>query len=384
MIDFLFIDSHRNKSLSSLFSIDSQGFMRTLVVLDRELQSNYTLSIFMYDRTLKSYSLPTYIIIQILDDNDNLPYEPFLSNPYDLLIEQINHEETIIYEFKPVDLDDGFNGLVSIECLNCTTISYFHLIKNNSTNSSILITKENMTIPNGTYTLAFLFHDHGLLVRRERLYILKFNLIHRSMNDEQQYKKILFLTTSSLSILNKEKQFFKHFFLQKVQWRILLLLIFSWLILVLVALWTCYRYNHIIVKRQKEKEQKKQFEIQVRQHEIVNRTTTHSPKSLSFPINSKQQYEKEASTHDDDEIEDTSYDADHIITDANFVLTSGCTTNESNIRYVSSVTVFRKFVQITPNQTFGLYHSTEGTFFFKATSIFVRSVLFLHKKKQTF
>ncbi|CAF2757826.1 unnamed protein product [Rotaria sp. Silwood2] len=45
MVDFLFVDSYRNESLSNLFSIDSQGFIRTLVILDRELQSNYTLSI---------------------------------------------------------------------------------------------------------------------------------------------------------------------------------------------------------------------------------------------------------------------------------------------------------------------------------------------------
>jgi hypothetical protein len=54
-------------------------------------------------------------------------------------------------------------------------------------------------------------------------------------------------------------------------------------------------------------------------------------------INSTHLYEKETLTpQEDDEVEDTSYDADHIITDANFVLTSGCTANESNVRYVSS------------------------------------------------
>ncbi|CAF3582600.1 unnamed protein product [Rotaria sordida] len=333
MVDFLFVDSYRNESLSNLFSIDSQGFIRTLVILDRELQSNYSLSILMYDPILKSYSLPTYIQIQILDDNDNLPFEPFLSNPFDLLIEQINNEETVIYEFKPIDLDDGLNGLVSIECLNCTSNYYFNLIKNNLTNSSILITKVNVTVPDGIYTLAFLLRDHGLPISRERFYTLKFNLTHRLINEEENNENF-FLTTSSMPFLMRQKNFLSKLFLEKFQWRFLILLVISWFILVLTAIWTCYRYDRISIKKRNENEQQhQQFEIHVRQHEIINQPITVLPKSLSLPNNSQQQYEKETLTHDDDEIEDTSYDADHIITDANFVLTSGCAANESNIRY---------------------------------------------------
>jgi hypothetical protein len=337
MVDFLFVDTQRNESLSNLFSIDSQGFIRTLVVLDRELQSNYTLSIFMYDPMLKSYSLPTYIIIQILDDNDNLPYEPFLSNPFDLAIEQMNNDETIIYEFKPIDLDDGPNGIVSIDCLNCSSTYYFHLIINNSTNSSILTTKSNITVPNGTYTLAFVLRDHGLIISRERLYTLKFNLTHRLINEGgEEEEGHLFDTTSSIPFFIKQKNFLSKLILQKFQWHFLILLITSWLVLVLIAFWTCYRYDRIFKKKQVEKQEHQQFEIQVRQHEVINQPRQILPKSSSLPINSQLQYEKETLTQDDDEIEDTSYDADHIITDANFVLTSGCTANESNIRYVSS------------------------------------------------
>jgi len=338
LIDFLFVDSHRNESLSNSFSIDSQGFLHTLVVLDRELQSNYTLSIFIYDSTLKSYSLPTSIFIQVLDDNDNLPYEPFLSNPFDLIIEQINNEETIIYEFKPTDLDDGLNGMISIDCLNCSSTYYFHLIINNFTNSSILITNSNVTIPDGKYTLAFILRDHGLFISRERIYTLTFNLTHRLINekeDEKNEEEYYFLTTSSIPFLIRQKNFLSNFILQKYQWRFLIVLIISWLILVLIAIWTCYRYNRISRSKKKEKEQQEQFEIQVRQHEIISSPIPILPKSSLLPTNSQQIYEKETLTQDDDEVEDTSYDADHIITDANFVLTSGCTTNESNVRYVS-------------------------------------------------
>jgi hypothetical protein len=348
LIDFLFVDSHRNESLSNLFSIDSQGFLHTLVILDRELQSNYTLSIFIYDSILKSYSLPTSIFIQVLDDNDNLPYEPFLSNPFDLIIEQINNEETIIYEFKPTDLDDGLNGMISIDCLNCSSTYYFHLIINNFTNSSILITNSNVTIPDGKYTLAFILRDHGLFISRERIYTLTFNLTHRLINekeDEKNEEEYYFLTTSSIPFLIRQKNFLSNFILQKYQWRFLIVLIISWLILVLIAIWTCYRYNRISRSKKKEKEEQEQFEIQVRQHEIISSPIPILPKSSLLPTNSQQIYEKETLTQDDDEVEDTSYDADHIITDANFVLTSGCTTNESNVRYVSFflfVLFFRK------------------------------------------
>ncbi|CAF3724556.1 unnamed protein product [Adineta steineri] len=345
-IDFLFVDSHQNESLSNIFSIDSQGFIHTLVILDRELQSNHTLSIFMYDRVLKSYSLPTYIIIQILDDNDNLPFEPFLANPFDLSIEQINNDETIIYEFQPIDLDDGLNGMISIDCLNCTSTYYFHLIINNLTNSTILVTKTNMTVPDGMYTLAFVLRDHGLFISRERLYTLKFNLTHRFITEEigrveeeennNGETNNFLLTTSSIPFFLRQKNFILKLFSQQFEWRFLVLLIISWLILVVIAIWTCYNYNRILKRRQKEKDEQQQFEIQVRQHEIINSPMATLPKSSSFPPNSHYQRGKETLTQEDDEVEDTSYDADHIITDANFVLTSGCTANETNGRFLGN------------------------------------------------
>lgn len=336
MINFLFVDSYQNESLSNMFTVDSQGFIHTLVVLDRELQSNYTLSLIIYDTTLKSYSLPTNVIIQVLDENDNLPYEPFLSNPFDLSIEQIGNEDTVIYEFKPIDLDDGSNGLVSIECLNCSSSYYFHLTKNNYTNSTILTTKLNLTVPDGMYAVAFLLRDHGLPISRERFYTLKFNITHRSMDEETDEN--FYVSTSSLPFIARQKSIFSRIFLQKSQWHFLLLLIISWLILVITALWTCYRYDRISRKKEQEQKQKqKQFEIQVRKHEVINPPLKLVPKTSILPSHSQKPHDKETLTHDEDEIEDTSYDADHIITDANFVLTSGCATNEPNIRCVSPI-----------------------------------------------
>lgn len=343
MVDFLFVDSQRNESVSSLFSIDSQGFLHTLTVLDRELQANYTLSIVMYDRILKSYSLPTNVAVQILDENDNLPFEPFLANPFELSVEQINDDETVIYEFQPIDLDDGPNGMISIDCLNCTGAYYFHLSVNNATNATILITKPNVTVPDGAYTLAFVLRDHGLFISRERLYTLKFNLTHRLIDDgdgdertaaerEQETHSIPPAAAAPLPFLARQKNLLVKLFSHKFEWRFLILLIVSWLVLVLIAIWTCYSYNRISRRKRKEKEQQEQFEIQVRQHEVISQPAPPLPKSASFPLTSHPPPGKETLTHEDDEIEDTSYDADHIITDANFVLTSGCAVND---RYVS-------------------------------------------------
>jgi hypothetical protein len=210
MVNFLFVDSQQNESLSGLFSIDSQGFIHTLVSFDREFQSNYSLYISMYDLILKSYAIPTYVIIKILDENDNIPYEPFLSNSSILSIEQIDNNETIIYEFKPIDYDDGLNGFVSIECLNCTSIFYFYI-----KNSSTLITRSNITIPNGIYTLAFIIRDHGLILFHKRLYTLTFNLTH------------------PINIDKYNRLFSWYYFL------------IIWLILVLIAIWTCYHSYQI-------------------------------------------------------------------------------------------------------------------------------------------
>jgi hypothetical protein len=223
MVDFLFVDSHRNESLSGLFSIDSQGFIYTLVILDREVQSNYTFYIFTYDPILKFYALPTCVIIQILDENDNIPSEPFLSNSPILSIEQINNDETIIYEFKPIDFDNDINGLVSIECLNCTSLFYFHII-----NSSILITRPNITVPDGLYTLTFILRDHGLIISHTKLYTLTFYLTHRL-----------------------KSKFLPKNFLLKISWEYFILFIIIWLLLILIISWICYHYDQILIKQQK-------------------------------------------------------------------------------------------------------------------------------------
>ncbi|CAM2708404.1 unnamed protein product [Rotaria socialis] len=224
MINFLFIDSHRNESLSGLFSIDSQGFIHTSAILDREIQSNYTLYVFMYDTMLKSYTAPTYVIIQILDENDNAPYEPFLSNSSILSIQQKKHDETVIYKFKPIDLDDGLNGLVSIECLNCSTLFYFHIV-----NSSILITRPKLKVPDGIYTLAFALRDHGLITSHEQIYTLTFNLSHRSNINEQEK---IFSTNSTHTN-----------FVLVYSWSYFIWFLIIWFILAFIASWRCYHYN---------------------------------------------------------------------------------------------------------------------------------------------
>lgn len=290
----------------------------------------------MFDPILKSYSLPTSILIEILDENDNLPYEPFLANPFDLSIEQSNNEETMIYEFKPIDLDDGPNGIVSIECLNCSSSSYFHLIENNSTrNISVLMTRTNVTVPDGIYSLGFLLRDHGSQIVRERVYTLTFNFSHRSNFDNEDER--ISATTSSMIFFMKRSNFFTRFSLEKFQWQMLACLLIFWLFLVIVALWTCCHYERKAKRKRDEKrrEQHERLERQVRQHEILGQTIISVQKSASFPVMLQPLPEKETLNQEEDEIEDTSYDADHIMTDANFVLTPAAAVNESNIRYVS-------------------------------------------------
>lgn len=175
----------------------------------------------MYDSILKSYSLPTQIFIEILDENDNPPYEPFLSNSSILSIEQINNEETIIYEFHPIDNDDGLNGLISIECLNCTSIFYISI-----QNSSILKLRSNVTIPIGLYTLAFIVRDHGLIISHKRLYTLTFNLTHHTNSKQQE----------------------KYFFLSKLSWHYFLII---WFILLIIILRAFYRYYQSLNSQEK-------------------------------------------------------------------------------------------------------------------------------------
>ena len=225
MIDFLFVDSQQNQSLFGLFSIDFQGFIHTLTSFDRELQSNYTFYLSIYDPMLNSYALPTQVIIEILDENDNPPYEPFLFNTSSFSIEQIDHTERIIYEFQPIDHDIGPNGFVSIECLNCSSIFTLQ-------NSSRLTTQSNRTIPNGIYTLAFRLRDHGLLISHQQLYILTFNLTHRETS--KQWNRVF---------LRSKEHFFQYFryYLPSI-----------WFILLLIILCTSYRYYQVSIEQSRD------------------------------------------------------------------------------------------------------------------------------------
>ncbi|CAF4651421.1 unnamed protein product [Rotaria sp. Silwood1] len=269
MIDFLFIDSYRNESLSGLFSIDSQGYIHTLVIFDREIQSNYTFYIFMYDRILKSYTFPTYIIIQILDENDHIPYEPFLSNSSILSIEQTNNDEIILYKFQPIDLDDGLNGFVSIECLNCLSIFYFNII-----NSSILITRRNIKIPDGLYTLNLMLRDHGLIISYKRFYTLKINLTH-SFNSKAEEK--LF-----------SMKFIYKYFLLKFSWQYFIIFLFIWFILVLMALWKCYYYDRILINKEiyQHKIISKRNKIFIPFYQIVSKNRNFSNDDVSSNLKS--------------------------------------------------------------------------------------------------
>ena len=225
MIDFLFVDSQENQSLSGLFSIDSQGFIHTLAIFDRELQSNYSVFISIYDPMLNSYAHPTQVIIEILDENDNPPYESILFNTSIFSIEQIDNTETIICEFQPIDHDIELNGLVSIECLNCSSIFYLE-------NSSRLTTRSNRTIPNGIYTLAFLMRDHGLIISHQHLYTLTFNLTHQEIS--RQWKQFF---------LHGKEHFIKYirYYFPTI-----------WFLFLLIILGTSYRYYQVSIEQTRD------------------------------------------------------------------------------------------------------------------------------------
>ena len=191
----------------------------------------------MYDPILESYALPTHVIIQVLDENDNIPYEPVLSKSPILLIEQMNNDVTIIYEFTPVDLDDGLNGLVSIECLDCTSTFYFHIV-----NSTVLITRPNITIPDGMYALTFILRDHGLLKSNKQFHTLTFSLTHH-LNYKNE-EKVFALSSIYENFLSRS-------------WHYYFLFIISWLALVVIISWTCYCYDQGSIKNQ------------IQQHEII-------------------------------------------------------------------------------------------------------------------
>ncbi|XP_054721266.1 cadherin-related tumor suppressor-like, partial [Uloborus diversus] len=105
-IEYSLVSQQNNKF--SLGPID--GLLRAIGPLDRELKSEYKVTVMAKDRGHPTQSSVTEITIEILDENDNSP--TFLQQQYSATVSENTSVGLSVLEVEATDVDEGLNGQV--------------------------------------------------------------------------------------------------------------------------------------------------------------------------------------------------------------------------------------------------------------------------------
>ncbi|CAF0764583.1 unnamed protein product, partial [Didymodactylos carnosus] len=331
LIQYVFVDTQRNES--SDFVIDSNGIIRTLVILDRETHSEYNMSIVIYDDELQASSPPAIIHIKVLDINDNAPSLRSSDPSHIISINQVDlytSDDSVLYTLDIVDFDEGMNGLVTVNCFNCTP--YFSIDQDGKVKRV-----SNMTVPNGFYTLGILLRDNGTKTSLETQHWLRLHINgpEHETNSPLSLSSQFYTTTNVIQLKNDKIKWPLNVIQIRPQIWFIILVCISWFLLAIAAMWTCYQYE------KQNKEKKKRLLIsQVRDHKIIVHQHQQPPydtldsktSCIYTKLTGGDKHDQQLtminhnkindSFQNEDEIEDTSYDADGIIGDTNFVLTT--------------------------------------------------------------
>ncbi|CAF1472639.1 unnamed protein product, partial [Didymodactylos carnosus] len=327
LIQYTFGDTEQN--VSSNFIIDFNGVLRTLVVLDRETHSEYNLSIVLYDDELKVSSSPAMVHIIVLDVNDNAPLLRRSDTSHIISINQddlYTSDDHVIYKLDTVDFDDGMNGLVTVNCTNCTP--YFSVDQYGKVKRT-----PNMIVPNGFYTFSILLRDNGTKRPLETQHWLRLHINGLKYETNSSLPQLNpYSIIDIIEMKNNRIKWLLNITQLKSQIWFLILFCVIWLVLVIAAIWTCCQY-----KKQNKEKKKRLLISQVRDNKIIVHEQSpydisHSKTACIYTKLTNKNKNKQLiiinknknndSLQKDDEIEDTSYDADGILSDNNFDLTT--------------------------------------------------------------
>ena len=103
-------------ALMQIFSIvSSTGQLVLLQTLDREAISQYNLTVLITDRGVPSCTATTFVIIDVLDQNDNRA--TFIGTPYEASINEGVSLDTLVICVNASDPDEGINAQFTLELL---------------------------------------------------------------------------------------------------------------------------------------------------------------------------------------------------------------------------------------------------------------------------
>ncbi|GAB1604137.1 protocadherin beta-15-like [Argonauta hians] len=141
------------------FELSKDGFISTSQSIDRELKDMYKFEVLVKDNGTPSLNDTAYIIIEILDKNDNAPYFTFpMNDPYNLDVHYHPNSKKDITILKGSDKDTGNNAFLTYGIRRSNDKNLFTV---NSHTGVLSFSRTVYQNDAGTYDLQFVVKDSG-------------------------------------------------------------------------------------------------------------------------------------------------------------------------------------------------------------------------------
>ncbi|GAB1604378.1 protocadherin gamma-B4-like isoform X4 [Argonauta hians] len=141
------------------FEISNFGFISTTKPLDFEQQDVYKFKVFVRDNGTPSLNNTAYVVVEVMDENDNAPYFTFPSvNPFSLDVYYNPQSESDITVLRSSDRDSHVNAFLRYEILND---NHKHLFTINPYTGVLSFSRTVYQNDAGSYELKFIVKDSG-------------------------------------------------------------------------------------------------------------------------------------------------------------------------------------------------------------------------------
>ena len=178
MVSYNLVDSE-----STVFAISSSsGELRTLMSLDREVQSEYTLVVSATDSGNPPQSSTAFVTVVVDDINDNKPVFVFPQDKNNT-VHISNHlsQGTVFAQVVAVDSDSGLNGQVSYSLVHTAHSELFSI---DQMTGRVKITSDLSKVSFAEYDLTVMANDHGN-EKKESIELLKI-IVNSSLSQRDQ------------------------------------------------------------------------------------------------------------------------------------------------------------------------------------------------------
>ncbi|XP_031964945.1 protocadherin-23 isoform X1 [Corvus moneduloides] len=166
----------------------NSGELITAAPLDRETQEVFSIKVLVRDSGTPSLSSTVTVICTVLDENDHSP--TFLLPPSEIFIPE-NQEPSIVYIFRAIDMDAGYNGALRYKIIGGNVGEYFTL---NNTSGKLLVTRSLDREDISNFTLVIECHDLGSPSRSSTAQI------YLTVSDENDHSPLFAKTQYQISV----------------------------------------------------------------------------------------------------------------------------------------------------------------------------------------